>query len=446
MELNRKDLKHIWHPCSQMKDYETFPPIVIESGDGIYITDTKGNRYIDAISSWWVNLFGHSNQRLNDAIKRQVDAIEHVIFANFTHSPAIELGEKLAELTPGDLSKLFFASDGSSAVEISLKMAFQAHQIRGNYKKTTFIGLSGGYHGETIGAMSSVGVNKYNKHFKPLLFNSLTAQAPDCYRCEMNRKTCDASCFQSMKSLIQEHHSSVAAVIVEPMVQGAAGMKIYSKVYLQKLKALCEEYDIYLIADEIAMGFGRTGRMFACEHAEIAPDFMTLSKGLTAGYLPMSIVMTTPAIYELFYDDFENEKAFLHSHSYSGNPLACAVALESLKIFEEENIIEKNQSKSKIFEFLIREKFNTHPNIGDIRSIGMIFALELVKDTHTKDAFPSAERVGYKIYKIAVAKGLLLRPMGDVLYFMPPYVITTEEFTKMLDITENSINEYFYKR
>lgn len=443
MDLSKLDLEHIWHPCSQMKDYEDFSPIVIKEGNGIYIEDTNGKKYIDAISSWWVNIFGHSNKRLNNSVKKQLDNIEHVIFANFTHKPAIELCEKLAKLTPGKLNKFFFASDGSSAVEIALKMAFQAQLLKGNKKRNKFIGLSGGYHGESIGAMSSVGVNKYNKKFTPLLFESLVAKAPNCYKCNQDRKSCNVACFESMEEIIKNNYEEVAAVIFEPICQGAAGMNIYNPKYLSKLEKLCNKYDIYMIADEIAMGFGRTGKMFASEHGNIKPDFMVMSKGLTAGYLPMSLVSTTDDIYSYFYDDFETEKAFLHSHSYSGNPLACAVALENLKIFEEDEVIKTNIEKSKIMKELLNEKFSNNPYVGEVRSIGMIFAIELAEDKETKKSFDPKRRIGYKIYKIAVENGLLMRPMGDVLYFMPPYIITIDQFKEILDIAEKSINTFF---
>lgn len=443
MDLIKKDLNHIWHPCSQMKDYEEFDPIVIKSGEGIYLKDIDGKKYIDAISSWWVNLFGHSNKRLNNAIKKQLDEIEHVIFANFTHKPAIKLANRLSKITPEGLEKSFFGSDGSSAVEIALKMAFKAHKIKGN-DRNKFIGLSGGYHGETIGSMSLVGKNKYNESFNELMFDSLVARAPDCYRCDLEKESCNAKCFEDMKNKIENNYDDLAAVIFEPICQGAAGMNIYSEKYLKKLEKICKKYDIYMIDDEIAMGFGRTGKMFACEHAGISPDIMTMSKGLTAGYLPMSIVMTTNEIYNLFYNDYNTGKNFLHSHSYSGNPLACAVALESLKIFEENNYIDIINTKSKEFKKIFINCFKGHEFIGDIRTKGMIFALEIVKDKDSKKSFDKNKRIGYKIYKKAIKKGLLMRPMGDILYFMPPYIIKRNEFIEMIKIAKKSIDEFFY--
>ncbi len=336
MNLIDKDFKYIWHPCSQMKDYEELKIIVIERGEGIYLYDTYGNRYLDAISSWWCNLFGHANKRINNAIINQINKIEHVIFANFSNIPAIELSERLVKITPERLEKVFFADNGSAAVEIALKMSFHYHQQIGKAKKQKFVAITDAYHGETLGALSVGDIDIYNKVYRPLMVDTYRVQGPDCYRCnyEKNRDSCNAECFKYMEELLANNHHEISAVIIEPMVQGAAGMKIYSPKYLKSLRALCDKYDINLIADEIAVGYGRTGKMFACEHAEISPDIMCLSKGLTAGYMPMSVVMTSNKLYNVFYGDYSEYKAFLHSHTYSGNAMGCAVALEVLKIFE----------------------------------------------------------------------------------------------------------------
>lgn len=444
-DFQERDLKHIWHPCSQMKDYEGFPPIVIKKGEGVFLEDMDGKRYLDAVSSWWVNLFGHSNKRINEALYRQANKLEHVIFANFTHEAAIELGERLLKVTPEGLNKIFFGDNGSSAVEIALKMSFQYHQQIGKTKKTKFVALTDGYHGETIGALSLGGMDLFSKIYKPLLFDIIRAEAPDCFRCKYNleRNTCNAECFEAMKKVVEENHEEISAIIVEPIVQGAAGMRIYSPQYLKKLRNLCDEYDINLIADEIAVGFGRTGEMFACNHAGITPDIMCVSKGLTAGYMPLSLVITTDKIYDVFYDDYSTMKAFLHSHSYSGNALGCALAVETLKIFEEENILEKNKIKSAILKEKIAENFKDIPYIGEYRQIGMIGAVELVKNKATKEAFDWKERVGYEIYKKALEKGVLLRPLGNIIYFMPPYVINEEEIDLMVRTARESILEYF---
>lgn len=443
--FQEKDLKHIWHPCSQMKDYETFPPIVIKRGEGVFLEDMEGKKYLDAVSSWWVNLFGHSNKRINDALYKQANKLEHVIFANFTHEAAIELGERILKVAPKGLNKIFFGDNGSSAIEIALKMSFQYHQQIGKRKKTRFVALSDGYHGETLGALSVGGVDLYSEIYKPLLLDVIRPEGPNCFRCKYNldRLNCNAECFEAMEKAVEEKHEEITAIIIEPMVQCAAGMKIYSPEYLKKLRKLCNEYDINLIADEIAVGFGRTGEMFACNHAQISPDIMCVSKGLTSGYMPLSLVLTTDKIYDVFYDEYDTMKAFLHSHSYSGNPLGCAVAVETLKIFQEENILEKNKKKSSIIRENIEEKFKDIPYVGECRQIGMIGAIELVKNKETKEAFDWKERVGYQIYKIALSKGVLLRPLGNIIYFMPPYVINEQEIDYMVNTARDSILEYF---
>ncbi|QEK11361.1 adenosylmethionine--8-amino-7-oxononanoate transaminase [Crassaminicella thermophila] len=443
--LQKKDLQYIWHPCSQMKDYETFPPIIIEKGKGLYLYDVDGHKYLDAISSWWVNLFGHCNPRINNAIQKQLNNLEHVIFANFSHKPAIELAEKLVKITPKGLNKVFFSDNGSSAVENALKLSFQYHQQTGNPSKTKFVAISDAYHGETIGALSVGDIDLYKKIYKPLLINTYKVQGPDCYRCPYGncRETCNAECFEHMEKLIIKKHHEISGVIIEPLIQGAAGMKIYPPIYLKKLRKLCTTYNVHFIADEIAVGFGRTGKMFACEHANVSPDIMCLSKGITAGYMPLSVMLMTNTIYDAFYSDYTNLKAFMDSHSYTGNTLACAVACETLKIFEEENIIEKNKEKSKIIKNCVENAFNNHPYIGEFRQLGMIGALELVKNRKTKEGFDWKERVGYKIYQIALKNGLLLRPLGNVIYFMPPYVIEKEDIEFMVSTALKSINTYF---
>lgn len=439
-----KDLKYIWHPCSQMKDYEELNPIVIEKGKGVWLYDIDRNRYLDCISSWWTNTLGHSNKRINEAIKKQIDDLEHVIFANFSNKPAIELAEKLVDITPNKLEKVFFSDNGSSAVEIALKMSFHYNMQKGNTKKKRFVALSGAYHGETLGALSVCDIDEFNMVYKPLLLDTFRVEGPDCYRCKYNfsRESCNAECFEDMKKCLTENHEDISAVIVEPMVQGAAGMKIYSPIYLKKLRKLCDKYDIHLIADEIAVGFGRTGKMFACNHAQISPDFMCLSKGISAGYMPMSVVMTTDEIYDGFYGDYRQRKSFIHSHTYSGNAMACAIALENLKIFEEDNIIKNNEGKGQLILKRTLAKAETSKHVGEVRGIGMITAIEIVKDKETKESYPWDMRVGYEIYKIALKKGLVLRPIGDVLYFIPPYIISDEEIEFMVNTCFQSIEEW----
>lgn len=444
-DLQKRDLNHVWHPCSQMKDYEDLPPIVIKKGKGIYLYDENDKEYIDAVSSWWVNLFGHSNERISKALADQAFQLEHVIFANFTHEPAVLLSEKLVQLTPYGLNKVFFADNGSSAIEVALKMSFQYHLQKNKPKKTRFLALTDAYHGETLGALSVGGVDLYNKVFRPLLLDTVRAQGPNCFRCPFNERSesCNVPCISYVEEKLKEHHQELSAIIIEPLIQAAAGMKMYPPGYLKQLKELCEKYDVHLIADEVAVGFGRTGTMFACEQAGISPDFMCLSKGLTGGYLPMSVVLTTDEVYDAFYDDYETMKAFLHSHSYTGNPLTCRVVLEVLKIFEDEKVLDQIKEKGAYMRELAIRTFEGHPFVGEYRQTGMVGAIELVKDKETKEPFPSKDRVGYQIYKIALEKGLLLRPLGNILYFMPPYVITKDEINIMIEKTNEAIREFF---
>ena len=446
--LQEKDLKYIFHPCSQMKDYETLAPMVIKEGKGIYLTDEFGNTYMDCVSSWWVNLFGHSNSRINEALITQVKKLEHVIFVNFTHEPAIELGERLISVAPKGLEKLIFAENGASSVEIALKISFQYHQQKGNPNKKRFISLINAYHGETLGALGVTDIDLFTSIYKPLIHESIKVKGPNCYSCEYNKKseTCEAECFEHMQKIIEKNHEEISAVIVEPMVQGAAGMRIYSPIYLKKLRKLTKEYNLHFIADEIATGFGRTGKMFAVEHAEISPDIMCVAKGLTAGYFPMSLTLITNEIYSAFYDEYQTGKSFLHSHSYSGNPLGCAIAVETLKIFQEENILDMITKKSFYLKKKALEIFKSHPNVGEYRQIGLIGALEIFVNPKTNEGFSHNERAGFEIYKIALKKGAILRPLGNVIYFMPPYIITEEEIDKMLTICKESLDEYIASR
>lgn len=425
MDWAEKDLKYIWHPCSQMKDYEELKPIVIDHAQGINLYDVDGNVYKDVVSSWWCNLLGHCNPRINAAVKKQIDTLEHVIFANFSHKTAITLCEKLSKVLPEGLCKFNFTDNGSSAIEAAMKVSFQYHYQTGNPQKKKFMALSDAYHGETIGALSVGGVDLYSEIYKPILLDITRIQGPDCFRCPYGktRENCRCECIEHAEKMFKEHGDETCALLVEPLLQGSAGMKVYPPMYLKKLRDLCDEYNVHLIADEIATGYGRTGKMFACNHAGISPDIMCLSKGLTGGYMPMAIFVTTQKIYDAFYADYNCGKAFMHSHTYSGNPLACSAAIEVLNILEDEKIIEKACEKAKYFNQLIKETFLHHKNVGEVRSIGLINAIELVKEKNTKEPFDSKLRTGYQIYKKALKEGVLLRPLGDVIYFNPPLII-----------------------
>lgn len=439
-DLKQRDLASIWHPCTQMKDHEFLPMVPIKKAKGVWLEDYDGNRYIDAISSWWVNLFGHGNEKISSAIKQQLDRIEHVLLAGFSHEAVITLSEQLIEITPTPLTKCFYADNGSSAVEVALKMSFHYWKNVGQPKKTKFINLSNSYHGETIGALSLGDVALYKQVYEPLLLDVITVQSPDSFNRETGESEHDYAerMFVYMEEALQQHSDEVCAVIVEPLVQCAGNMRMYAPNYLTLLRKACDAYGVHLIADEIAVGFGRTGTMFACEQANISPDFMCLSKGLTGGYLPLSVVLTTNHIYDAFYDEYENLTAFLHSHSYTGNPLGCAAALATLDIFKSENVIEAN--KALIEEFTKQcARFCNHPNVGDVRQHGMITAIELVRDKSTKEPYPWQQRRGLEVYKYGLKNKALLRPLGNVIYFMPPYVISKEEIQILVEVAERGI-------
>ena len=438
--LAQRDLAVVWHPCTQMQDHETLPMIAIKKGQGVWLEDFEGNRYLDAISSWWVNLFGHSNPYINTALKDQLDNLEQVIFAGFTHEPAIKLAEKLVEVSPHGLSRCFYADNGSAAVEVALKMSFHYWCNQGRAEKTKFITLENSYHGETLGALAVGNVALYKETYAPLLMDVISVPSPDCYYREAGESWADYSTrqFAFMEQTLQQHAHEVCAVIIEPLVQCAGGMRMYDAVYLKLLRQACDKYQVHLIADEIAVGFGRTGTLFACEQAAIAPDFMCLSKGLTGGYLPLSAVLTTDAMYQAFYADYASMKAFLHSHSYTGNALACRAGLATLEIFQQQGIIEKNRVLARTMA-KVTARFLDHPNVAEVRQTGMILAIELVKNKATKEPFPWQERRGLRVYQYALTKGVLLRPLGNVIYFMPPYIITEEELELLADVAWQSI-------
>ena len=427
-----RDFKNIWHPCTQHKDYETTQPLMVDRAEGVYLYDRQGSGYLDAISSWWVNLLGHNHPRLNSALKNQLEKMAHVMFAGITHQPAIDLASALVNLSPENLSKVFFSDNGSTSIEVALKMSLQYWQQSGKENKTRFIYLKGGYHGETLGALSVCGLDIFRNKFEKVLANNPGVEGPDCFRCPygLNRDSCNAECFEPMEKALEEN--DIAGVIVEPLVQGAAGMKIYPPVYLKKLQAACESHSVHLIFDEIAVGFGRTGSLFVSGEHEIRPTFLCLSKGITSGYLPLAATLTTDEIYSAFYDDFKSWKMFIHSHSYTANPLACAVANESLSILTEKGFMESLEPKIKLMEGLGKQIAENSKRCGEFRQKGMIGALELVKDKENKQPYPVEIRMGYKLYLEALKRGVFLRPLGDVIYFIPPLVINENEINKMM--------------
>ncbi len=410
----------VWHPCTQMKQHDVgdLPLIAIARGQGAWLYDFAGRRYLDAISSWWVNLFGHANRRINAAIKDQLDRLEHVILAGFTHAPVVELSERLAALTGNTLGHCFYASDGSSAVEIALKMSFHTWRNQGQPDKNRFLCLADSYHGETLGTLSVGDVALYKDAYAPLLRPAKTVPSPDARQAQPGETAADVArrAAAGLESHLAEHHESIAALIVEPLVQGAGGMVMYDPEYLRRARLLCDRYGIHLICDEIMVGFGRTGTLFAHEQAAIRPDFLCLSKGLTGGYLPLSVVLTTDSVYATFYDDAVM-RGFLHSHSYTGNPLACRAALATLDIFAEDAVLERNRPFAERFTALL-EPLANHPQARHFRHTGMIWAV----DIGTAD--PDFR---LRFYREALQREVLLRPLGTTIYFMPPYILNDDE-------------------
>ena len=428
-----RDFQNIWHPCTQHKDFETIKPLMVERADGVYLFDRQGKRYLDAISSWWVNLLGHNHPRLNAALNRQLEKMAHVMFAGITHQPAIDLASSLIKASAENLSKVFFSDNGSTSVEVALKMSLQYWQQTGKENKTRFIYLKGGYHGETLGALSVCGLDIFRNKFEKVLLDNLEVEGPDCFRCPygLNRDSCSAECFEPMEKALDQ--KNIAGVIVEPLVQGAAGMKIYPPVYLKKLQSACDSHSVHLIFDEIAVAFGRTGSLFVSGQHDIRPTFLCLSKGITSGYLPLAVTLTTEEIYSAFYDDYNNWKMFIHSHSYSANPLACSVANETLAIVCQNDFMAMLTPKIRLMKELGQQIAKDSKWCGEFRQQGMIAALELVENNDSKQPFPIEKRVGYKVYLEALKRGVFLRPLGDVIYFIPPLVINEDEITTMMN-------------
>lgn len=422
-EIIREDLALIFHPCSQMSDYpQNLPMIPIKQGEGPYLEDFEGNRYLDAVSSWWVNLFGHCNPDINAGIKAQLETLEHVIFAGFTHEPALNLAKRLVRLTPEGLNKLFFADNGSSAIEVAMKMSFQYFKNRGE-TRPLFISLQNSYHGETMGALAVGDVALYKQIYGEILIQTLQAKAPSL--------NSEAEALEDMERLLREHWGKVAAVVIEPLVQCAGGMAMYDASYIAALRKLCNDFGVHLIADEIAVGFGRTGTLFACEQAGITPDLMCLSKGLTGGYLPLSVVMHTDEIYSAFYCNYMEGKSFLHSHSYTGNALACAAANATLDIFASRDVIGQNRKLALLMQKQT-EELKALKYVGEVRQRGMIAAVEL-------EGIAPDRRINLEIYRYALSRGVLLRPLGNVVYFMPPYVMSEEQIVKMVSVAKEAI-------
>ncbi|MEJ1096940.1 MULTISPECIES: adenosylmethionine--8-amino-7-oxononanoate transaminase [unclassified Pseudoxanthomonas] len=443
----RRDLSVVWHPCTQMREHpDTLPLVPIARGEGAWLVGHDGRRYLDAVSSWWTNLFGHAESRIGAAIARQAIQLEHVMLAGFTHEPAVELAEKLLAIAPRQpdrppLAKVFYADNGSAGVEVALKMAFHYFHNRGETRRTRFIALENGYHGETIGALAVGDIPLYRRVYAPLLAEALFAPSPDAYLAGPDESAEDRARYaaDALTGLLDQHPGEVCAVVLEPRVQCAGGMRMHHPEYLKRVRQLCDANGIFLIADEIAVGFGRTGTMFASEQSGVMPDLLCLSKGLTGGSLPLAAVLTTQSIYDAFLDD-SRERAFLHSHSYTGNPLACAAALATLRIFEEDGALVRNQSTAARMTALAAP-FGEHPHVADVRQAGMIVAFELTQGGDKRTPFPASARIGLRAYRAALARGVVLRPLGDVLYWMPPYCVDDDQLALLARTTHEAIEE-----
>ena len=438
--IARKDKKYVWHPFTQMRDWHNEDIVVIENGSGVWLRDSNGRKYIDGVSSLWTNVHGHRNYALDRAINKQLKRIAHSTFLGLTHPAAIELAERLVKITPAGLNKVFYSDSGSEAVEIALKIAFQYWQNKGRKEKKKFVSLKEAYHGDTVGSVSVGGIDLFHKIYKPLLFKTLKAPSPYCYRCRYrNADKCNWECIKQLENVLRKN-SNIAALIIEPLIQAAGGMIVAPRGYLKKVRDLCTRYDVLLIADEVATGFGRTGKMFACAHEGVNPDILVLAKGISGGYLPLAATMVTDKIYNSFLAPYKARKAFYHGHTYTANPLCCAVSLANLNLFAQTKLISRLKSKINYLKKRL-ESFWELKHVGDIRQCGLMVGIELVKDKTTKKPYPYQMKTGVKVILEARKRNVIIRPLGDVIIIMPPLTIKQSELKKLLDVVYESIKK-----
>lgn len=441
-QLQDWDRRYLWHPFTQMQEWEQEDPLIIARGKGSYLIDTEGKKYLDGTSSIWVNLHGHRHPSLDRAMKKQLDKIAHSTFLGLSNPPAIELARELIRIAPKGLTRVFYSDNGSTAVEIALKMAVQYWQQRHPEAgpKNTFLHLKLAYHGDTIGAVSVGNIDLFHARFKPLLFPTVEAEPPHCYRCplKLTYPSCNMACTEPIEEIVKNRHGELAGLIIEPLMQAAAGMIPQPPGYLKRIRDLCTRFNVLLIADEVATGFGRTGKMFACEHEGVTPDLMAISKGLTGGYMPLAATLTTDEIYRGFLGRYDEFKTFFHGHSFTGNPLGCSVALANLYVFRRDKTLARLASKIKLFRRLLAP-LEALPQVGDIRQRGFMVGVELVKEKTTKALYPLGAKVGHRVAAIARSKGLILRPIGNVLVLIPPLSISDKELEKLVDILKESI-------
>ena len=440
-QLREWDRRHVWHPFTQMQDWEREEPIVITRGEGSWLIDSEGKRYLDGVASMWTNVHGHCRKELNDALKAQVDRLEHSTLLGLASEQSILLARRVAQITPPGLDRVFYSDNGSTAMEVAVKMAFQYQVHKGRVERTRFITFRNAYHGDTIGAVSVGGIDIYHGTFRPLLFETIQAPSPYCYRCELDcsgPKSCGLRCLAALEDLLVEHGASCAGLVIEPLLQGAGGMIVQPPGFLRGVRELCDRHGLLMIADEVATGFGRTGRMFACDQEAVVPDIMALSKGIAAGYLPLAATVTTEEVYGAFLGQYAELKTFFHGHTFSGNPLACAVALRSLELFESDGLLNALQPKIRRLEERLAE-FSGLRHVGDVRQCGLAAGIELVEDKATKQAFPWERKVGIRVCQEARRQGIFSRPLGNTVVVFPPLSITTDELELLLDGLERAI-------
>ena len=442
-QLEIWDKQYVWHPFTQMRGYLGEKPLIVDRGEGSYLYDVEGNRYLDGTSSLWVNVHGHVKEEINSVIREQLDRVAHSTLLGLANVPSVLLAKKLVEITPSGLNKVFYSDSGATSVEIALKIAYQywQQQRREEYRsRRKFISLNEAYHGDTIGSVSVGGMDLFHSKFKPLLFETIHAPAPYCYRCPMgkNKDNCSMECLKEVESILDRHHREVAAFLIEPLVQGAAGMVVAPEGYLTAVSKLCKQYNVLLIADEVAVGFGRTGKMFACDHEGVRPDLMCLAKGITGGYLPLAATMATDLIYDAFLGEIEDFKTFYHGHTYTGNPLACSAALANLDLMEKINFIDGLQEKT-VFLADGLKRFRNLEHVGDIRQKGMMVGIELVEDRPGKRLYPPGTNIGHRVILEARKNGLIIRPLGHVIVLMPILSMSLPQLEELLNITFNAI-------
>jgi adenosylmethionine-8-amino-7-oxononanoate aminotransferase len=442
------DKKYVWHPFTQMNEWRRDDIVVIEKGYRNTLIDTGGRRYLDGVSSLWANIHGHRVPEIDRAVQEQLGKIAHSTFLGLTHVPAIELSKRLIEIAPRPLTKVFYSDSGSASVEVALKMAYQYWQLKGKKEKRTFLKLTNAYHGDTLGSVSVGGIRLFHEIFHPLLFKCYEAAAPYAYR-DPFKGSEDAyarHCALRVEAVLKKHHGRIAALVAEPLMQGAAGMLKQPKGYFRRLRALTKKFGVLLIADEVATGFGRTGKMFACEHEDVSPDFLCLAKGITGGYLPLSATLTTDEIYRAFLGEYAEFKAFFHGHTYSANPLAAAAAIANLDLFKKKNILKRSQPKIRLLEkelstFAGNGHVRSLKHVGEIRQAGFMVGIELVRDRKTKQPYAAAERIGHRVTVQARKRGVMIRPLGNVVVLMPPLSVTEPELKKLCRVVKACIEE-----